>query len=45
MIATAMDITVSHFTSNGPVSGRYVQGAPLVTPENAANYYFPDSPF
>lgn len=45
MIATAMDVTVSHFTSNGPVSGEYILGAPLITPENAASYYFPDSTF
>ncbi|AEQ52230.1 substrate-binding domain-containing protein [Pelagibacterium halotolerans] len=45
MIATAMDVTVSHFTSNGPVSGEYILGAPLITPENAEDYYFPDSTF
>jgi len=45
MIATAMDVTVAHYTSNGPVTGRYILGAPLITPENAENYYFPDSPF
>lgn len=45
MIATAMDVTVNHFTSNGPVSGEYILGAPLITPENAASYYFPDSTF
>ncbi|RDE09067.1 substrate-binding domain-containing protein [Pelagibacterium lacus] len=45
MIATAMDITVNHFTSNGPVSGEYILGAPLITPDNAETYYFPDSTF
>ncbi|WP_404402654.1 substrate-binding domain-containing protein [Pelagibacterium halotolerans] len=45
MIATAMDVTVAHFTSNGPVSGEYILGAPLITPENAEDFYFPDSPF
>jgi ribose transport system substrate-binding protein len=45
MIATAMDVTVAHFTSNGPVTGEYILGAPLITPDNAENYYFPDSPF
>lgn len=45
MIATAMDITVANFTSNGPVQGEYILGAPLVTQENAAQFYFPDSPF
>ncbi|UJQ93572.1 substrate-binding domain-containing protein [Mariluticola halotolerans] len=45
MIATAMDVTVAKFTSNGPVQGRYVLGAPLITPENAEDFYYPDSPF
>ncbi|AML49892.1 substrate-binding domain-containing protein [Falsihalocynthiibacter arcticus] len=45
MIATAMDVTVAAFKSNGPVSGRYILGATLITPENAASFYFPDSPF
>lgn len=44
-IATAMDVTVSHFTSNGPVGGTYILGSPLITKDNAAMYYFPDSPF
>lgn len=45
MIATAMDVTVQKFVSNGPVEGRYILGATVVTQENAANFYFPDSPF
>lgn len=45
MIATAMDVTVAAFKSNGPVAGRYILGATLVTQENAASFYFPDSPF
>ncbi|WIY53606.1 substrate-binding domain-containing protein [Devosia sp. YIM 151766] len=45
MIATAMDVTVANFVSNGPVQGEYILGAPLVTQENAAQFYFPDSPF
>ena len=45
LIATAMDITVANFTSNGPVRGRYILGAPLITKENAKDFYFPDSPF
>ncbi|MBC04917.1 ABC transporter substrate-binding protein [Thalassospira sp.] len=45
MIATAMDITAMKFTSNAPVEGRYILGATKVTPENAENFYFPDSPF
>ena len=45
MIATAMDVTVAAFKSNGPVAGRYILGATLITPENADQFYFPDSPF
>ena len=45
MIATAMDVTVAAFKSNGPVAGRYILGATLITQENAASFYFPDSPF
>jgi ribose transport system substrate-binding protein len=44
-IATAMDVTVAHYTSNGPVTGTYILGAPLITQENAEDFYFPDSPF
>lgn len=44
-IATAMDVTVNHFVSNGPVAGSYILGSPLITQENAAQFYFPDSPF
>ncbi len=45
MIATAMDVTVAAFKSNGPVAGRYILGATLITSENAESFYFPDSPF
>jgi len=45
MIATAMDVTVAAFKSNGPVAGRYILGATLITQENAMQFYFPDSPF
>jgi ribose transport system substrate-binding protein len=45
MIATAMDVTVAAFKSNGPVAGRYILCATLITQENAMQFYFPDSPF
>ncbi|TLP48243.1 substrate-binding domain-containing protein [Cohaesibacter sp. CAU 1516] len=45
MIATAMDVTVAAFKSNGPVAGRYILGATLITKDNAKDFYFPDSPF
>ncbi len=45
MIATAMEVTALHFVSDAPMLGTYILDATLVTPENAARYYFPDSPF
>lgn len=45
MIATAMEVTALRFVSNVPTLGRYILDSPLITPENAADYYFPESPF
>jgi ribose transport system substrate-binding protein len=45
MIATAIEITAVGLVSDTPVSGRFIIGSELVTPENAEQYYFPDSPF
>src|SRR6516164_5615915 len=45
MIANAIELTVLRYTAKLPVSGTYILNSPLVTPENAAQYYFPDSPF
>ena len=45
MIATAIEITAVGLVSPAPVSGKFIIGSVLITPENAASYYFPDSPF
>ena len=45
MIATAMELTALKFISNAPISGEYILGSPLITPENAEQFYYPDSPF
>lgn len=45
MIATAMEVTALKFVSDAPILGEYILDSPLITPENAAEYYFPDSPF
>lgn len=45
MIATAMELTALKFLSNAPISGEYILGSPLITKENAQEYYFPESPF
>jgi ribose transport system substrate-binding protein len=45
MIGTAIELTAVGLTSSAPVSGTFTIGSVLVTPENASQYYFPDSPF
>nr|WP_305969122.1 MULTISPECIES: ABC transporter substrate-binding protein [unclassified Mameliella] len=45
MIATAIELTAIAMTSTAPVSGTFTIGSVLVTPENAENFYYPDSPF
>ena len=45
MIATAIEITAVGLVSQAPVSGEFIIGSVLVTPENAETYYYPDSPF
>ncbi len=45
MIATAMELTAAHFFTSAPVRGTYIIGAPLVTKQNAKEFYDPKSPF
>jgi ribose transport system substrate-binding protein len=45
MIATAMEITARHLVEGEAIEKEYILEATLVTPENAGQYYFPDSPF
>ena len=45
MIGTAIELTALNFVSDAPVSGEFIIGSVLITPENAEQYYFPDSPF
>lgn len=45
MIATAIELTAVGLVSQAPVSGDFVIGSVLITPENAETYYYPDSPF
>ncbi len=45
MIATAIQLTVAHYYGNAPVRGSYLISSPLITPENAKEFYFPDSPY
>ncbi len=45
MVATAMEITAAHLINKVTVAGTYTLDATLVTPANAKDFYFPDSPF
>ncbi len=45
MIATAMEVTALQYTSGVPIVGEYLLESELVTPENAEQFYYPDSPF
>ncbi len=45
MIANAIEVTALHFTAKLPINGTYILDSPLVTPDNASQYYFPNSPF
>lgn len=45
MIATAIELTAVGLTSTAPVAGKFTIGSVLITPENAAEFYYPDSPF
>ena len=45
LISSALEMTALHFVSNAPMNGRFIIGSQLITPENAAKFYYPDSPF
>ena len=45
MIEQAMELTAAHLMDKAPLQKQYIVPAVLVTPENAAEHYFPDSPF
>ncbi len=45
MIKTAIYMTVANLVGQAPVRGTVKLDAPLITKENAQEYYFPDSPF
>lgn len=44
-ISAAIEMTALNFVSSTPVSGEFIIGSELITPENAEKYYFPESPF
>ena len=45
MIKTAIYMTAAQFNGQAPVRGTVKLDAPLITKDNAGEYYFPDSPF
>jgi ribose transport system substrate-binding protein len=45
MVGTAMELTVAGLLDQVPIRGSYILDATLITKENAAEWYFPDSPF
>ena len=45
MIKTAIYLTVANLAAQAPVRGAVKLDAPLITKQNAKEYYFPDSPF
>ncbi|MGV3576085.1 MAG: substrate-binding domain-containing protein [Devosia sp.] len=45
MIATAIELTTSHFTGGIQVAGRYILDSTLITKDNAASFLDPNSPF
>ena len=45
MIKSAIYMTAAQFNGQAPVRGSFLLGAPLITPENADQFYFPASPF
>lgn len=45
MIKTAIYMTAAQFSGQAPVRGTLKLDAPLITPQNAKQFYFPDSPF
>ncbi len=45
MIKTAIYMTAAQFNGQAPARGTVKLDAPLITKDNAGEYYFPDSPF
>jgi ribose transport system substrate-binding protein len=45
MIADAMELTAKKLMENAELKKEYIIDATLVTPENAKEFYYPDSPF
>jgi ribose transport system substrate-binding protein len=45
MVGTAIELTALRFETGFPIRGRYIVQSPLITQQNAAEFYHPDSPY
>lgn len=45
MISTAIEMTALGMTSGAPMSGQFIIASELITPDNADDFYFEDSPY
>jgi len=45
LIIPAIELVTMKFATQAPINGHYVLGSPLITKENASEYYFPDAPY
>ena len=45
LIAPAIEVTAMRYATQSPIRGRYVLDSPLITKDNADEFYFPDSPY
>jgi ribose transport system substrate-binding protein len=45
MVATAIDLTALHFVANAQVDGTMIINSTLITPENAAQFDYANTPF
>ncbi len=45
MIATAIDLTTLHFVNGNQVDGSFIINSTLITPDNAKEFDYPNTPF
>ncbi len=45
MVKTAIYLTAAQFNGQAPIRGSFKLDAPLITKDNAAEFYFPEFPF
>ena len=45
LIIPAIELTAMRAATQAPIRGRYILDSPLITSDNAAEFYFPDAPY